>query len=72
MVEESKIRLSDIEDKLRKIDGRVTSTIDNASSSINSLGKASVGVAILLVVLAYFFGKRRGRIRSTIVEIRRS
>ena len=63
------VQRTDIEAKLREIKGGVTQT---------ARAKAPVGIAagVLVVVglvgTAYLIGRRRGRKRSTLVEIRRS
>jgi hypothetical protein len=62
------IQRADIEAKLREITGDVRDTAKAAAP----VGMA-VGVAAVVVVLgmAYLLGRRRGRKRSTVVEIRR-
>jgi hypothetical protein len=59
---------SDIESKLREIRGEVDST----ATSAKPIALAVVGVAAVLVVgAAYFLGRRKGKKKSTVVEIRR-
>jgi len=63
-----RITRDDIESKLREITGEVT-----------EVGKASMGYAIAagalaltaVVAGAYFLGRRKGRKRTTVVEVRR-
>ena len=65
---EPRISRDDIESKLRELQGEVDEGMDTA----RSVGAVvAVGAAVVLVVAAYWFGRRRGRKRQTIVEIRR-
>ena len=58
----------DIESKLREIRGEV----DTAATAAKPVGLAVVAAAAVAVLAAaYLLGKRRGRRRSTWVEIRR-
>ena len=58
----------DIESKLREIRGEV----DTAASAVKPVGLAVVAAAAVAVLAAaYLLGKRRGRRKSTWVEIRR-
>jgi hypothetical protein len=65
---DERVTPEDIRAKLKEIDGSFQSTAKAAAP----VGLA-VGAAALLgvVLLAYTFGKRRGRKRRTVVEIRR-
>jgi hypothetical protein len=58
----------DIEAKLREIKGEVDETTDQAKPVALAVG---VAVAVAVVGLAFVWGKRRGRKRATIVEVRR-
>jgi hypothetical protein len=60
---------ADIEAKLREIRGTAEEELPNPPESAQRGGLA-VGAAALLV-LAFWLGRRRGRKKSTIVEIRR-
>lgn len=63
-----RVSRGDIESKLRELQGDVDEGLDTA----RSVGTVvAVGAAVVLVVVAYWLGRRRGRKRSTIVEIRR-
>ncbi len=64
-----KITPDDIEGKLRELRGEVDLYADEARSHALSVGVAVVAGA---VVFAFWLGRRRGRRRSTVVEIRRS
>lgn len=57
-----------IEDKFRELQGEVDETAEGAKSKVIAIGAA---VAIGIVVVAFMIGRRRGRKRTTVVEIRR-
>ena len=62
------ISRSDIEGKLREIRGEVDSTASAAKVPVMAIA----GVAVVLVVgAAYLLGRRKGKKKSTVVEIRR-
>lgn len=58
----------DIERKLRDLRGEAGEV---AESGRNSALIAAVATAVAVVALAYLFGRRKGRRRTTVVEIRR-
>jgi hypothetical protein len=62
------ITRGDLEAKLRQVSGDVTDTVDAVKPQL--FGGAAAA-AILALVVVYLFGRRRGRKRSAIVEIRR-
>ncbi len=62
------ITRDDIEAKLREIKGEVDETTEQAKPIALAVG---VVAAVAVVGLAFVWGKRRGRKRSTVVEIRR-
>ena len=63
-----RISRQDIESKLRQIRGDV----DTVGESAKGAGAIAAGVAVVLVVaVAYFIGKKRGKRKSTVVEVRR-
>jgi hypothetical protein len=58
----------DLESKFRELQGEV----DTAGASAKSYALVVGAVAAVAVVgVAYFLGRRRGRKRSTVVEVRR-
>jgi hypothetical protein len=59
---------ADIEAKLREIQGGTEAGADAARGAGLVAG---VAVLLLAVVVAYLLGRRRGRKRRTVVEIRR-
>ena len=63
-----RITRGDIENKLREMRGDVEETAQEAKTPILAIAG---GVAVAIVVVAFLLGKRRGRRRSTVVEIRR-
>jgi hypothetical protein len=66
---DTRITRGDLEAKLREVTGDVNDTVEAARPQL--IGGAVAGL-LLLVLVAYLLGRRRGRKRSAIVEIRRS
>jgi hypothetical protein len=64
----SKISAEDIEAKLRSLQGDVQERVEDQKTNVLI---ASGVVALVLVVAFYFLGRRSGRRRSTLVEVRR-
>ncbi len=64
-----RITRDDIEAKLRQLMGQVEKPLDVARPS---LGVGAVVAGFGLLVIVYWIGARKGRLRSTVVEIRRS
>ncbi|MEA2704596.1 MAG: hypothetical protein QOJ69_2378 [Actinomycetota bacterium] len=63
-----RITRADIEAKLRELRGDVEDT----GEVVKEAGKGlAIGGIILLLILVFLLGKRRGRRKSTVVEIRR-
>lgn len=58
----------DIEAKLREIKGDVDDTADQAKGFV--LAGAAVAV-VAVAAVAFWMGKRRGRKKTTVVEVRR-
>ena len=63
-----KITRSDIEDKLHEMRGEVEESAEAAKTPIMAIAG---GVAVAVILVAFLLGKRRGRRKSTVVEIRR-
>jgi hypothetical protein len=66
--QERPVTRADIESKLRQIRGEVDSTAKAALPIGLAVGAAAVAV---VVGMAYLMGRRKGRKRATVVEIRR-
>ena len=66
--EEGRITRADIEAKLQEIKGEVDDTTDTAKPIALAVG---VALAAIVVVGAYWMGRRRGRKKTTVVEVRR-
>ena len=65
---QGRITRADIEGKLRDMRGEVEETAEAAKAPIMAI---AAGVAAVIVIGAFLLGKRRGRRKSTVVEIRR-
>ena len=63
-----RISRDDIEAKLRQLSGGVDEQVEAAKPTL--VGGAVAGV-ILIALVAYLLGRRRGKARSAVVEIRR-
>jgi hypothetical protein len=63
-----RISRDDLEDKFRELEGGVH---DQAESARSTVVTAGVVAALILLLLAFLLGTRKGRKRSTVVEIRR-
>ena len=67
-VPDRKITRDDIENKLKELQGEVTHQAEAAKIPAIAI---AVGVVILSVAVAYALGRRKGRRRQTVLEIRR-
>lgn len=65
---QSQVTRADLESKLREIQGDVTETAASARSTLIVVGGV---VAVVAVLVIFGLGRRAGKHRSTIVEIRR-
>jgi hypothetical protein len=63
-----RITRDDLEDKFRELEGDAREQVESARSAVVTAG---VVAALLLLLLAFLLGTRKGRKRSTVVEIRR-
>ncbi len=66
--EPERISREDIEAKFRELTGEVSTEVANTRSQAVTVGLA-VGVALVAVV--FLIGRRAGRRRSAVVEVRR-
>lgn len=66
--EATKITPQDLENKLRALQGDVKDKVDGQKSTIASVATAG---GVVLLVIFFLLGKRAGKKRSTVVEIRR-
>ncbi len=65
---DGRIEIGDIREKLAELRGEVEETAESAKPYLTY---AAVGGGIALIVLAFLLGRRRGRRKSTWVEIKR-
>jgi hypothetical protein len=63
-----RITRDDLEAKFRELEGEAREQVASARSTAITAG--IIGLVILLL-LAFLVGRRRGKLRSTVVEIRR-
>lgn len=67
-----RITPADIEAQVRQITGEVDHTIARTAEVVKpKLVPLGVSGGVVLVTATYLFGRRRGRRRSTVVEVRR-
>jgi len=67
-VPDRRINRDDIQGKLEELRGEVDEGVERARNVTQVVAVVAVGV---LIAAAFFYGRRRGRKRQTIVEIRR-
>jgi hypothetical protein len=65
---DTKITPQDIENKLKALQGDVKGKVDDKKTTIASV---AAGGGFVLLLLMFLLGKRSGKKRSTVVEIRR-
>ncbi|MCL4435007.1 MAG: hypothetical protein M1399_09685 [Actinobacteria bacterium] len=63
-----KVSLEDIEGKLRSMTTRAGLGVEDTRQRASRYGVPAAGA---LVVVAYLIGKRRGRLKSAVIEIKR-
>jgi hypothetical protein len=63
-----KITRADLEGKIRNLQGGATERAEDAKASLVQVG---AGLGLVLMLLVFLLGQRRGKRKSTIVEIRR-
>lgn len=64
----TKITRDDLEAKLRQVVGEVDDRVEEARPRILTVAVVAV---VAVAVVAYLFGRRSGKMRSAVVEIRR-
>jgi hypothetical protein len=62
------VSLTDIESKLREIDDSVRGKVADRRQTIIT---GAIVSGLLILLIAYFFGRRSGKKKTTLVEIRR-
>jgi hypothetical protein len=68
VVPDRKITRDDIESKLKELQGEVTQKAEAAKMPAIAI---AVGVVVLSIAVAYTLGRRKGKRRQTVLEIRR-
>lgn len=63
------ITRDDIKAKLLEIQEDATSTVESAKSTIIAV---AAGVGVVVIIGVYFLGRRGGRRRSTVIELKRA
>jgi hypothetical protein len=63
-----RVTRDDLESKFRELEGEARDQAESARSTVVTAGAVAV---VLLLLLAFLLGTRKGRKRSTVVEIRR-
>ena len=63
-----RITRDQLEDKIRELEGGAREQAESARSTVVTAGAVA---ALILLLLAFLLGSRKGRKRSTVVEIRR-
>jgi LPXTG-motif cell wall-anchored protein len=63
-----RVTKADIEAKLREIRGEVDQTAEKATTALTIAGTAAV---VVIITVAYLLGRRKGKKKTTVVEIRR-
>lgn len=65
---EDRITRDDLDSTLRSVVGEVE---EQALTGARRFLPAAIGAGVLMLVVAYFLGRRAGTTRSTVVEVRR-
>jgi high-affinity Fe2+/Pb2+ permease len=68
MMAQQRITRDDLETKFRQLQDNVQGRVDDKKQTVVSAG---IAVGVLLLVIFFLLGKRRGRRKTTLVEIRR-
>jgi hypothetical protein len=62
------IRRDDLEAKMRELQGEVTETRESATTTLLTVGAV---IAVGVVAVAFLWGRRKGKKRTAMVEVRR-
>jgi 1-aminocyclopropane-1-carboxylate deaminase/D-cysteine desulfhydrase-like pyridoxal-dependent ACC family enzyme len=62
------IERGDLEAKLRELQGEVTDTTESAKTTLLTVGAV---IAVGVIAIAFLAGRRKGKKRTTVVEVRR-
>ena len=65
---DKKITPADLEAKFGELQGDVNEQAEAAKTTVATIGAV---VAVVVVLSVFLFGKRRGRKKTTVVEVRR-
>lgn len=65
---ENKITREDLESKFKALQADIQGRASDKKQSLIAIGS---GIGVVVVLVAYFFGRRSGRKRGSRVEIRR-
>ena len=65
---DTKITPDDVERKLRAFQGQIQGKVDDKKSTLVTIG---AGLGVFLLILFFLLGKRSGKKKSTIVQIKR-
>jgi len=63
-----KITRADLEAKLTEINAELSDTGEAVKPTAMAIG---IGALVVILILAFVLGRRKGQMRSTIVEVRR-
>ena len=66
--DQPRITRDDIEAKFRELTGEATDEVESTRSQVLTVGLA---VGVVLVAVVFLIGRRNGRRRSAVVEVRR-
>lgn len=69
MTDTSKISRDDIKNRLVEIQDEAVGTAEDAKSQLIAVGAAAAVIALLVV---FFLGRRTGKRKSTVIEVRRT
>ena len=67
-IQANPITRNDLESKLRELQGEVDDTAESAKSTLIAVGAV---LAVGVIAIAFLAGRRRGKKRTTVVEVRR-